>query len=271
MASVKAVYVMTDMEGVAGIDAWDPRFEVAAGSLPAIYESRDMLHLLTAEVNAAILGLQDAGVEDIVVCDGHGSGRNLVMDELVPGARIVRGIKRSEWLPKLDSHFGGLVQVGMHSMSNTPHGNLAHTMSTDIEHYQVNGHNVGEMELAAYLAGDHGVPWLFTSGDLHACREAESWVPGIVTAAVKEGLSELCAVHLPPAQARQLIRERVRLAVQQAANIKPLVAQPPVTLEIRRRKPGPDRVGPGGVRLDAFTVSYTGDSISDVFYRATYA
>ena len=38
------------------------------------------------------------------------------------------------------------------------------------------------VEQAALLVGELGIPWIFCSGDAHACREAEAWVPGIVTA-----------------------------------------------------------------------------------------
>ena len=126
------------------------------------------------------------------------------------------------------------------------------------------------MEIAAYLAGQLGIPWIFTSDDSHACREAESWLPGIVTAAVKEGLSDLCAIHLAPVDACRLIRERIQGAVAKADEIKPLTLEPPVVLEIERRQPGPAALGPGAERVSAFTVRWTGDSVWEVFHLAVY-
>jgi D-amino peptidase len=270
MKPVKRVYIMTDLEGVAGIDAWDPRLDAHSDSARGVAERSEMQRLLTGEVNAAAQGLFDAGVEEVLVNDAHGAGRTILVEELISGVRIVRGVKRPAWLPGIDPRFDALVQVAMHSMSNTPHGNLAHTMSTTVDCYRINGRNVGEMEIAAYLVGQLGIPWIFTSGDVHACRESEEWVPGIVTAPVKEGLAELCAIHLAPVDARRLIRARVAEAVSRAGEIKPLQAGTPATYDMRGREPGPLDVGPGGERLDAFTVRYHGETIWQAFHLAHY-
>lgn len=270
MKQVKRVYMMTDLEGVCGIDAWDPRFEPHADTARGVDERAEMRRLLTGEVNAAAQGLFDAGVEEVLVNDAHGAGRTILVEELIPGVRIARGVGRPYWLLGINPRFDALVQVAMHSMSNTPSGNLAHTQSTDADYYRINGRNVGEQEQAAYLAGELGVPWIFSSGDLHACREAEQWVPGIVTAPVKEGLATLCAIHLAPVDARKLIRERIREAVAKAGDIAPLVASRPATYEIRGRQPGPEKVKESGERLDAFTVRYTGPTIWDAFHLAHY-
>lgn len=270
MKQVKRVYMMTDLEGVAGIDAWDPRHEPYADTARGVYERSEMQRLLTGEVNAAAQGLFDAGVEEVLVNDAHGAGRTILVEDLIPGVRIARGLGRPSWLLGVSSRFDALVQVGMHAMSNTPSGNLCHTQSTSADYYRINGRNVGEQQQAAYLAGELGIPWIFSSGDLHACREAEEWVPGIVTAAVKEGLATLCAIHLAPVDARKLIRERIALAVAKAGEIAPLVASRPATYEFRQRKPGPESVNPGGERIDAYTVRYSAPNIWEAFHLAHY-
>ena len=61
---------------------------------------------------------------------------------------------------------------------------------------------------------------------------------GIVTAPVKEGLSDLCAIHLAPVDARKLIRERIQEAVKVAEEIEPLRAEGPVVMEIERGSRG---------------------------------
>jgi D-amino peptidase len=269
MAAIRAAYIMTDLEGVAGIDDWDPRHADYGNEAKGVYERSEMQRLLTGEVNAAAEGLFAAGVEEVLVNDAHGAGRTILPEELVPGVRIARGKNRPSWLLGISRRFGALVQVGMHAMWKTPNGCLAHSMSTGIT-YVVNGQEVGEMEIAAFLAGQLGIPWVFTSGDLHACRESERWVPGIVTAPVKEGLSDLCAIHLAPVDARKLIRDRVREAVVAAPRIKPLVAAGPVTVDIRREEPGPAKLRPGAERIDAFTVRYAGPDFWSAFHGIFY-
>ncbi len=268
MPPVKSVYMFTDMEGVAGVDNWDPRHFEYANQAKGVYERSEVQRLLTGEINAACQGLFDAGVEEVIVNDAHGAGRTILVEDLLPGVLIVRGLNRPHWMVGLTRRCDALVQVAMHAMSDTPNGNLCHTMSKSIKAYRVNGRDVGEMELAAYLAGDLGIPWIFTSGDLHACRESEAWVPGIVTAPVKEGLSELSAIHLAPVDARKLIRERVREAVAKAGEIEPLVAKAPVSMEIEWREPGPAEVKGDGERVSPFAVRWTGPSMWEVFNRA---
>ena len=267
--TVKSVYMMTDLEGVAGVDDWDPRHRDDATSAKGVYDRAEMQRLLTGEVNAAAEGLFAAGVEEVIINDAHGAGRTILSEELVSGVKLVQGVKRPCWLPGLSPGFDALIQVGMHAMTGTPNGCLAHSMSRDMV-YRVNGAEVGEMEMAAYLCGHLGVPWVFTSGDLHACTESQRWVSGIVTAPVKEGLGELCALHIAPADARALIKTRVQEAVAAARDIEPLVAKSPVVMEVMH--PEPDRLSvPEGVeRVDDVTIRYSGESFWQVFHNLFY-
>lgn len=266
MAAIKAVYMQTDLEGVAGIDDWDPRFKDYANLAEGVRERLEMQRLMTGEVNAAAEGLFEAGVENILINDSHGPGRTLLVEELIPGVRIGRGKPKPAFLLGLSSRFDALVQVGMHPMAGTPSGCLAHTMSRGLV-FRANGREIGEMEITAYIAGAVGIPWIFTSGDLHACREAERWVPGIATAPVKEGLAEACAIHLAPEDARKLIRERIQEAVARAAQIPLLPQERPVVLEVVRDTPWPAELNPGAERVDAFTIRYRGASFYQVFHH----
>ena len=93
---------------------------------------------------------------------------------------------------------------------------------------------------------------------------------GVVTASVKEGLSDLCAIHLAPVDARKLIRERIQEAVMQAGEIQPLTLEGPVEVEIEREEPWPAKLREGAERVDAFTVRYTGDHFWQVFHHVCY-
>ncbi|MFH1568919.1 MAG: M55 family metallopeptidase [Gemmatimonadota bacterium] len=255
---------MTDMEGVAGIDDWDPRHREDAAAARGVRDREEMQRLLTGEVMAAVKGLRKAGVEDIVVNDAHGAGRTILVEELKGPVRIARGTERTSWVMGLEPGCQALVQVGMHAMAKTAGACLCHTMSTGYV-YKVNGVEVGEMELCAYLLGDFGIPWIFTSGDGHGCREAERFVPGMVTAPVKEGLSPKSAVHLTPRAARRLIEARVREAAEKVGQIAPLRAERPTVLEIVRDDPWAREIPPGAKRVDAFTLRYKGPNIWQAF------
>jgi D-amino peptidase len=261
--ALKSVYMVTDMEGVAGVDEWDPRKRDDAALARGVYDRAEIQRLLTGEVNAATEGLFAAGVEEVIINDGHGAGRTILVEELISGVKIARGTMRPRTLPGFGPSAEALVQVGMHAMAGTPNACLAHTMSRDGTVYRVNGREIGEMQYAAYQCGQFGVPWIYTSGDSHACTESEAWVSGIVTAAVKEGLSEQCAIHLAPVDARALIRESIQQAVASFGQIDPLLADSPVALEIQQREPWTeDR--PGAERVDEYTLRWTGDDMWSV-------
>ena len=50
---VKSAYIFTDLEGVAGVDDWDPRHREDAALARGVHERAEMQRLLTGEVNAA--------------------------------------------------------------------------------------------------------------------------------------------------------------------------------------------------------------------------
>jgi D-amino peptidase len=267
---IKSAYIFTDLEGVAGVDDWDPRHREDAAHARGVHDREEMQRLLTGEVNAAAEGLFAAGVKEILVNDAHGAGRTILVEELISGVQIARGRDRPGWVLGLSSRFGAFLQVGMHAMAGTPNACLAHTQSRGYIYRVSTSEGMaefGEMEQAALLVGELGIPWVFTAGDAHACREAEAWVPAMVTAPVKTGLGLNCAIHLAPVDARALIRERVQEAVALAGEIAPLKLEGPVVMEVVREEPWPAQIREGAERVDAFTLRYTGDSFWSVFHH----
>ena len=124
---MKKVYVITDMEGVAGINGWHECRPGPEGSAIDFERSR---RLLTDEVAAAVLGARDGGAGDVLVLDGHRSGDNFIAERLPEGARYVMGRGRPNPLDGLDGTFDGVILLGYRSMAGTPDGLLAHTMSS---------------------------------------------------------------------------------------------------------------------------------------------
>ena len=78
------VIVGTDIEGVAGI----VDFNTQAYDTGKYYEQAK--RLLTAEVNAAVEGLIEAGVEEVLVVDGHGPGA-IAYEDLKSPAKLMHG------------------------------------------------------------------------------------------------------------------------------------------------------------------------------------
>ena len=85
------ILIMTDLEGVAGVVS----FEDQTGANSRYYEAAKKL--LTAEVNAAVDGLIQVGVEEVLVVDGHGPGA-IQFEDLHPAARLMHGRPLVSWV-----------------------------------------------------------------------------------------------------------------------------------------------------------------------------
>ena len=201
------VFIMTDLEGVAGVVS----FAVQAAGSGKYYDAAKKL--LTGEVNAAVEGLIESGVDDVLVFDGHGAG-GIVYEELHERARLLHGGTAQVVWSQAIRDFDACMMVGQHAMAGTPCGCLNHTQcSQTYDYYKLNGKPIGEIAQFALHQGAFGQPMIFLSGDEAACAEAAELIPGITTAAVKQGLARQCAISQPVGEARRRIREGVKQAV----------------------------------------------------------
>ena len=219
------IYIMTDMEGVAGILDHDNWCQPPERGYPGRYYDQGR-ELLTREVNACVAGLCTAGATETVVADGHGAG-GIIPVLLDRRAQLLRGWP-SGFPLELDAGFDGIAWVGQHAKAGTPRAHLAHTQWFNYLDTSVNGLSIGEFGQMLLCASELGVPAFFASGDEALCTEAQALVPGITTVAVKRGLQpgdgrdlytqaymrhNLAAVHLHPEVARAAIEDRARAAL----------------------------------------------------------
>ena len=180
------VFVVSDMEGVAGIVRWQ---QVTGGH--AMYEEGRRLY--TGEINAAVRGAKAAGATEIVVMDCHGAGEgwtfnSLLPEELDPDCEYVVQNEWTEYVDYLESGVDAALFVGMHAMAGTRDGVLAHTVSgSSWWRLRFNGVEVGETGINAALCGTWGCPVVLVTGDEAACREGRELLgAGLTTAAVKK-------------------------------------------------------------------------------------
>ncbi|MGD9496368.1 MAG: M55 family metallopeptidase [Armatimonadota bacterium] len=258
------VYVVTDLEGVAGISQWDPRHQ---GDTPATAATRAQFsRLLTEEVNAAARGFFAGGATEVIVNDGHGAGNTIDVELLDPRIMLFHGTTRPDYCTGLDETCDAIASVGTHAMGGTPCGNLAHTMGRSIRRYSFNGIAVGETGLQAFLAGYYGVPYIFCAGDEWAVREMQALCPGCVGAAVKMGTSTLSALTAAPARAREIIEQGARRAMSVIGMVRPLSLESPVVFRDERHEPTFDEENvPEGRRvIDSHTLEVKGETILQV-------
>lgn len=218
------VYIMTDLEGVAGVldfENWcrpDSRY----------YELGK--EFLTLEVNAAIEGFARGGATEFLVADGHGSGA--INPKLLDSrAQLARNWGPRPYPFSLEKGMDFAAWVGQHAMSRSEYAHLAHTGSFSVFETTINGLPVGEFGEVALCASQLGVRVIFGSGDLAFTKEAQALVPGMETVAVKRGTTpgrgdecssesyatrNVAAIHYQPERARQMIRAGAERAIRRA-------------------------------------------------------
>lgn len=225
--------------------------------------------IMTGEVQAAIEGAKAAGATEILVCDAHDTGRNILTERLDEDVEVIHGSPYElGMMSGIDSSFDASLQIGYHSMRHTHAGTLGHTFTYSIAGLWLNGTRVGESGLSAAIAGHFGVPVVFVSGDAHAVRQARELVKGIVGVPTKTGVGLYAVRTLTPQKACSLIRSGVREALEKRASIKPYVVRKPVRMEVEFERPLMAQYAsriPQAKRVDLRTVSYKAKDMLEAF------
>ncbi len=263
------VFISVDMEGISSIVDGS----MTGRDQPDYQKGRT---LMVSDVNAAIEGVLALGEAEIIVSDAHGSMTNIEPEELNRAAALVRGTpKPLSQMAGIDGSFDAAIFIGYHSMKGTLRGVLSHTFSgRAIESLRINGIEVGETAMNAAIAGYHGVPLVFASGDLAVTMEAKALNPEIETVAVKEAISRRAAKCLNPAKARELIKETVTKALKKRKSIEPFTFEPPIEVLVRYTNAGmADAVEfmPSAERVDGKTIRFVQDDYLKAFgaFRAS--
>ena len=209
-------YLSMDMEGVTALPDY-----TYVDSAEANYERGR--RLMTEDANAIIRGAVDGGATSFLVNDSHSKMNNLIAEELHEEADLISGgIKTYSMVEGLDSSYTGAFFAGYHARAGQK-GVMAHSMTFAFRTMWIDEVEIGELGFNAYVAGYHGVPVLLVAGDDCACREAEALIPNITTAAVKKSLSRSAVQTLQPKKAQMLLHEQTIRAIENRANVKPLV------------------------------------------------
>jgi D-amino peptidase len=226
------IFISSDMEGTAGVVEWEqcrpgnPDYEYYRG-------------LLQAEVNAAIDGAKAAGATQFLVNDSHGRMANLRPDALDGQARYLSGRHKPMYMMQgLDATFDGIFFVSYHGSMSAAASTLTHTYNPlAISEVRLNGEIAGEAGINALVALGVGVPVLLVTGDETTAAELEPFCPGVRAAVVKQSLNRFAADSLHPEQARGLIWDEARKAVEQLGSSVPPQIALPATLSVRMRNP----------------------------------
>jgi D-amino peptidase len=206
------VFIVSDMEGVAGITNWG-----GVGAGEPLYEEGRTLY--TEEINAAVRGARAGGATEVVVMDCHGAGGVRSFNSLRPellddGCEFVVQREWTEYTGVLEDGCDAALFIGMHAMAGSA-GQMSHTVSgTGWRSVRFNGREVGETGINAALCGTWNCPVLLVTGDQVACGEGTDLLGnGLVTVQVKTAIGRFSARHKTPGVARALIEAGARRAL----------------------------------------------------------
>jgi D-amino peptidase len=224
------ILIAADMEGITGVVHWDQ-----VDSSHKEYER--FRKLMTGDVNAAIEGAYEGGAEEVVVSDGHGGARNILVEEMDARARLNSGSPSPfAMIQGVDTGIDAAMFVGYHARMGSRNAILDHTWSSScVANVWLNGQPVGEIGWNASVCGHYGVPVIMISGDQTACAEAVALLGTVETAEVKQARGRMAAECLPPEVARQKIREAAARAVRglrAGQATEPLHLQAPLRLTL---------------------------------------
>ena len=256
------IYVMVDIEGISGISCRE--YVVAANGRPDLFaESK---RLMALDINACIEGCFQGGATEVIVRDCHGDACNVKRSEIDPRADLISGDTPRMRMADMDGA-AGLILLGYHAMAGTLGAVLEHTMSSgSYQHIWLNGRETGEIGIDAAIAAEHNVPVIMVSGDDKTCKEAEDWLPGVVTCETKKGYSCYGCRMSSLEKSQSLITEKTAQAVRQCKSIKMLKLEYPVEwkVEMVSRKRVPDNTA---YRIDdCRTYALTLDSVERAFF-----
>ena len=261
------ILIAADMEGISGVTNWD---QVD----PNHAEYPRFRRLMTNDVNAAIRGACDSGVDEILVVDGHERGTNILLEELDPCAHLISGdYSPLAMVQGVDQGVDGVIFIGYHARAGSQNAILDHTWSSRrVANLWLNDILVGEYGLNAAVAGHFNAPVLMLSGDQTTCAQASELLGNIETVVVKVALSRMAAECLPP----QVTKELIQKAASQAAKRlkagdapKPFVLDTPVHVTIDfNSSDQADQAAllPGSRRMDGRRLTFTADDMLAAYF-----
>jgi D-amino peptidase len=258
------LFISADMEGVAGV-VRDEQTDPAGRDYPLARR------LMTLEVNAAIEGALEAGVQEIVVSDGHWSGTNLLPEELHPAAELLSGYPRRLYMAEgMGPGFDAAFFVGYHASAGTRDAVLDHSGADPrlVPEVRLNGARQSEGSLNGYLCGYFDCPVALFTGDAAAVSEMHGFRLEVEGVVVKESLAQQAARSLHPEIARRRIRTGARRAFERLDNIAPMRLEGRGELQVDFLRTAMadscERV-PGVRRVGARSVAYAGDDYVQLY------
>ncbi len=216
------VYIQFDFEGIAGFVVRDNRDHNEPQVMERFLRYR---RIAAMEVSAAVNAAFEAGADDVIVWDSHGSGITLPVEELPERTQLITGeYRKGPWLPFLEGTDIG-IYLGGHAMAGTPRATVPHTLMT------LNDKAYGEVGMFINCCGGWNIPVVMVSGDLAVKKEVEYQIPASEIVVTKEALGPTLVKTITPQLSCKLIAQAVKDGIARAGKIEPFHLEPPFTFK----------------------------------------
>lgn len=256
------IFISVDMEGITGVVNWE---DVSRDGKDYEY----FRQIMTKETNAAIEGALEAGANEIIVRDSHGSARNILPEMLHKSSKLIRDWSGGfmSMMEGVDKSFDAVFFIGYHAKAGTQNAILEHTMSSkNIIDVSINNVSLPEAGINALIAGHYDVPVVFVSGEKALCNQAKVLFGEVKTVAVKEGLGN-AALNLHPEVSRERIRKGAKNALLNLNKYKPYKLNSPYKLVIKYKNEeiiNEKSLQPGVTRTGDLELTYKSDDLLDI-------
>lgn len=227
------VYVMMDIEGVAGV----VHSEEGMKGNPEYERAR---RLMTNEASAIVQGIFDADPEaQVTVVDSHGSYRNMIPELLDDRASILRGKPRvGGMMDGIDHGYDFAIFGGVHGRGSQGESVLSHTFTGHLLDIRINGASCGELELNSMIAGFYDVRVAMVSGDQHVTENTHTLLGAdAIVVTTKQSHGALAADNISPNRSCALLRVAAKKATEKWHATTVVAPPAPVSIEIEFDRP----------------------------------
>ncbi|ANF21905.1 M55 family metallopeptidase [Thermococcus piezophilus] len=258
-------FISVDLEGLPYIVSREHLFVKGA-----LYN--EARRIATEIVKVTAEALHRNGFDEVVVADSHGPMVNVIQGEMPEYVELVRGFPRPLSMVAFAKGSDAALFIGYHTKAGTSYATFDHTYSgASIDRLEINGVEVSEFLLNAYLLGSWGVPVILVGGDRRLIEEdVKRFAPWVEGVAFKESPSRYAAKSPSMVRLRGELQEGIARAVERLKNgeAKPLKTEEPVNVRVRfLRSDMADTAEllPFIKRLDGKTVEFEAETVEEAY------
>ncbi|ASJ04949.1 M55 family metallopeptidase [Thermococcus barossii] len=224
-------FISLDLEGLPYIVSREHLFVKGA-----LYSEARKIATEIVKVTAETLH-HELGFEEVIIADSHGPMVNILPEDTPDYIELVRGFPRPLSMVAFAKGSDAALFLGYHAKAGTDRATFDHTYSgASIDSLEINGIEVSEFLLNAYILGSWGIPVILVGGDRRLLEtDVKTFTPWAVSVPFKESSSRYAAKSPGMRRIKTMLREGVIEAVERLkrGEAKPLVTREPVHVKVR--------------------------------------